>query len=464
MVFTLFIGFVSLCIGALDDIVGNFPTPIGSLYLFAQSHSFGFYSIFLFLAPLICSIPYALSYIDDYENEIQQKNVYTTNKKKYFLIKFCVNSLIGGLSLALIVILYYIFILIIKGINPNDIMKLDFIPTLEKLISNNQYIYVLIESICAFAFGCTFANITLTVSILTKDKWISLGFPILFHMSLFIILSNITPYFDSVILYSFFINQSIAIIPRLIYFLFLNILCILLCYLFYKKSYINAKKNISLIKLIIYCFIFLLIYFKFKEFLEFYSYSKINLFKFYIFLFNDIYIFHYFISFCFIIFIGNIINKVNENINIKLALKDDIKKIINIIIKFLIFFLTSSTLIYIYNQNINIFDSISYLDLFSFICSMLLIGLYLFTISLICIIINNIFKNQMFSITIISSIIAFNIAIYIGEIYKIKPFSIVYNSLFISYMNSNHIIPIVFWTFLIVFLLNIYLNYSRINN
>lgn len=462
-IFTLFIGFICLCVGGVDDIAGNFTVPIGSLYLFAQSYSSGFYSIFLFLAPLICSIPYALSYIEDYENGEYKRNIDTIGNLKYFVIKFCVNGIVGGLSLALIIIFYYICILMIKGVNPNDIMNFDFNNSLTTLINKNQHLYILVESIFSFIFGFTFANITLSISIFTRDKWITLSTPIFFHVLSFVVLSNITPYLDSLIIYSFFRNSSMNILPRIIYTLFINISCILVSIFFIRKNYIGTEKNIRLYKLSISFFIIIVIKFQFQDFLELYNYNERSLFSFLLFLFNNLYIFHYFISFCFIIFISNILKKDTETINnnIKTLFVKNIKKIVSIILKFLIFFIISSILIYIFNKDIKITNNRFYSDILLIIFSIILMTLYLFTISLICITTNSIFKSQILSIVIISFIIVFNISIYIGDFNNIKPFSIVYNSLFSSYTNSNYIIPIIFWILLIAIISNIYLNYSK---
>ena len=161
--------FICLCFGGIEYLSGYIDsTNLGSFYLFAESYSYGFYSIFIYLSPIICSIPFALSYLDEMESKTLDLIVEKIGFKKYIKTKLLVNMLCGGITLSLSLIIYYIFLLLLKGIAPGDMSYYELNQNLGSFIGNNQFLYVIIEIIFSFICGATFSNLTFCISFILK--------------------------------------------------------------------------------------------------------------------------------------------------------------------------------------------------------------------------------------------------------------------------------------------------------
>lgn len=143
----------------------------------------GKYSILLLtFASLIASLPYAASYAIDAKNGFV-KDVYTRmSRKKYFLVKYFVNGIVGGAVLALCLLITLAILLIIfrgspiKPFTGQDI----FTGAFEYFYNNNLLIYSFICILMLFGYGFIFSTLGLSIAVLTENMYLSLFFPLLF--------------------------------------------------------------------------------------------------------------------------------------------------------------------------------------------------------------------------------------------------------------------------------------------
>lgn len=470
-VLAFFMSFICLIIGISEYIFGYEDLKsVGSLYLFTESYSSGFYSILIFLSTIISSIPFALSYLEDKESYKFDELVSRVGKRKYFYTKLSVNALSGGLVLSSSLILYYIILLLIKGINVNDLNLLVFNHSLSDSIINNQILYVSIEIIFSFIFGATFANLTLCLSTILKNKYLTIITPIFFHMFSSVILVNISAYLNTQIIYSSSLYIGIGYIPRIVYAIILNIISLFIAYISINNK-LKFNINVStLYKYFVYISIAILILIRFNEFLEIYN-KQGSIYEFLIYFFNGLYNIPYFISFCFLILINDILNdgKIEEN-NIKLKLFKDIKNIVFNLSKFIIIItlfalFISSFKLEINNSWISVYKDNEYTPINLVIINIIYSFFYLFSISLICVTIFRIFKNNILSAILTSFIIILNIATYIGRIKVLSLLSLTHYCLTMPQFNERNeivfIIALIYWACLLVLLIHLYLSYSN---
>ncbi|MEF9992476.1 MAG: hypothetical protein RR835_08630 [Peptostreptococcaceae bacterium] len=467
--------FICLCIGGIEYLSGYLDSStVGSFYLFMDSYSSGFYSVLIFLSPIICSIPFALSYLDEKESNKFEIIIKEVGLKKYIKSKLIANMLSGGMALSISLILYYLFLITIKGIIPSDINYYDLNQNLGAFIANNQFAYILVEIIFAFIFGATFANLTFCMSFIVKDKCLSIFSSMFFYMLSSVVLSRFSDYLNSQIIYSFSSSINIGILPRIVHAFILNIIYVLILASSFKFK--NTKINLRLsFKIISYLSMFLLIYFKTNEFLSFYN-NQVTIWEFLIYLFNDLYTVSYFASFCFLMVTTDIFNK-ND---LRSSLLCDLKDILIALSKFIAIFLIFSILMSIFKMDTSLewsefsksselFISIHkmHTPLFVLLISLVHMSLYLFSIALICVTVTKITKNSTVGLISTCTLIIFNICTSIGRIKGLNTFSLSRNVISIAQLNpqSGHLyfVPsLLYWICLILVICNIYSEYSNI--
>lgn len=473
---TIIFSFICLCVGSIEYLSGYINSSnLGAFYLFTESYSSGFYSIFIYLSPIICSMPFALSYLDEIESKTFDTIIEKFGFKRYIKTKLVVNFLCGGITLSLSLIIYYLFLVLLKGISPSDMTYYELNQNLGSFVGNNQILYILIEIIFSFICGATFSNLTFCISFLLKNKYLSILSSLFFYMLSVVVLSRFSAYLNSQIIYSFSLSIDIGILPRIIYACVLNLTSILTLTLICKVD--NLSINIELLlKTISYLSLLLILYVKVNEFLLLHN-NQGNICEFLIYLSNDLYTVSYFVSFCFLV----ISNKLfNEN-NLDNSLIHNLKSIFIALFKFMIIFITFSLVMAIFRLDINfnwsefnksseVFISIHkiYSPIFVLFISLIHMFLYLFSIVFIGITITKITKNSILGLIGTSTVIIFNICTSLGRInfLNIISFSRNANSIFQLTPKSSYLyfVPsLVYWFCIIFIICNIYLDYSSVN-
>ncbi|MEG0856437.1 MAG: hypothetical protein RSG52_08155 [Terrisporobacter sp.] len=452
----------------------------GSLYLFTESYSSGFYSILIFLSPIISSMPFALSYLKDQEMNNFNELIDTIGKKKYFHSKFLVNALLGGLVLSSSLAFYYIILVFTKGINLNDIELLVFNKHLNESIINNQILYVSIEIIFSFIFGATFANFTMCLSTVLKNRYLTIISSVFFHMLSSVVLLNVNSHFNSQIIYSASICVDIGFLPRIAYAIILNAISIFIAYMSINNKF---KQNINLVRLFeffAYLCISLLIFFRLEEFFMLYG-NEGNIYEFLIYFFSGLYNVPYFISFCFLISINDVLHEnKNKKTSVKYRLLEDVRALLYKLLEFMIIIILIALFMSIFKLSfnndwssmykesehiINIYGEYKPLS----IATIIIINSfsYLLSIALICITVARITTNVVYAGIVTIFVVIFNIATYIGRIRILHIFSITYYCLSIAQFSDKKVLLVIgmsflYWTCIIILLIHLYLNYSKV--
>lgn len=133
--------------------------------------------------PLICTIPYALSYYNDANSGYGELILLKTSKTKYSVSKYIVNFICSGLSLMIPILIYYIFCIIFCGTSVDN----DYITTyntfLPEVRINYPFIYGFIFVINSFLCGAMFSSIALAVASWINNKYIIFLSPFIFYVA-----------------------------------------------------------------------------------------------------------------------------------------------------------------------------------------------------------------------------------------------------------------------------------------
>lgn len=194
---------IAVIIGILCMIVGtemnllnsNFHTD--AFYLFSFSYAHGTSSILLIIVPILVCLPFSTSYLQEKQSNFQQNIYVRINKRKYLITKVIINGLVGGLTITIILTISFLIFLIFKGTHSTvDLVNyLDLSGTPAYLYGISPFLYVLVIIIGSFFGGFTFSTITLSLSTIIKNKYISLLSPFILNAITGIFLQQINKVF-----------------------------------------------------------------------------------------------------------------------------------------------------------------------------------------------------------------------------------------------------------------------------
>jgi len=187
----LVIGLLSLVYGLADYASGPDPKDIPGASPFLNNAFDAFVwaenSLFALIAPLIAVLPFSDSFVLDrtygYLNFILARSSY----RKYLISKFLANLLSGGISLAIPLILIYIYTNIYypRGFPSLVEARIPYDPMpgpLGQLYRHNPDMYILFLVGLAFVFGSVYATLALAISSLVHNRYVVLSSPFLLYM------------------------------------------------------------------------------------------------------------------------------------------------------------------------------------------------------------------------------------------------------------------------------------------
>lgn len=236
MAFAIFICIVSFFLN-FDFIYSLFTYSVrGVTYFYNLSVYWGIIS-FLFL--IIATIPFATSYLEDYSSGYYSSVKDKIGGFKYVITKFVVNFIAGGLVIFIPFVLFFLFLLVLKGVSLRD---LDYATevniSLRHIFEHSQVQYMLLNIILSSIAGATFSTVALAVSIYTKNKHLVMVFPFLCYIASAIILSDYNLNLQMIFNLDTDINLSMTY--RLIYALFVVLVSISV---FIIKYILDEKNN-----------------------------------------------------------------------------------------------------------------------------------------------------------------------------------------------------------------------------
>lgn len=177
--------------------------------------------------PILAGLAYSTSYLEDKKyNMIKYINI-RVNHKKYIFSKLLVNSLVGGVSVALPTIISIIIVSIFSQGSINDFYaKGMYGGVFANLLVYSFPIYALLHIFIEFIFGFAYANIALAMSTITKNKIAVLLSPVLFWIvgSAIFSLFNIT-YYTPGRINQYYLNPTVTFREIAIELLVITLIC-----------------------------------------------------------------------------------------------------------------------------------------------------------------------------------------------------------------------------------------------
>ena len=140
--------------------------------------SMSIYSLFM---PFLVTLCYATSYFDDISSKFIQFIDFRINHKKYVFIKYMVNGIMGGLSLVIPPLIYFI-LLCIFGHGDIYTASAAIGGLFDDILHSNPLVYLCIYFTIQFLFGFTYSTIALSISTLIKNNIAIILSPVVYFL------------------------------------------------------------------------------------------------------------------------------------------------------------------------------------------------------------------------------------------------------------------------------------------
>ncbi|EJT5917582.1 hypothetical protein ABE450_002143 [Clostridium perfringens] len=149
--------------------------------------SMSIYSLFM---PFLVTLCYATSYFDDISSKFIQFIDFRINHKKYVFIKYMVNGIMGGLSLVIPPLIYFI-LLCIFGHGDIYTASAAIGGLFDDILHSNPLVYLCIYFTIQFLFGFTYSTIALSISTLIKNKIAIILSPVVYFFIMTFVTENL---------------------------------------------------------------------------------------------------------------------------------------------------------------------------------------------------------------------------------------------------------------------------------
>lgn len=167
---------IGLFFGGMYQYITWLPSQsVSIIYTFLSGYNSGTLSYLALLFPLIASIPYTTSYIEDCASGFNKYVYIRMNKMKYLHTRVVMNALVGGFTLAIGPILAMLFLLVIKLFTNARMLKT------EEQIETVTYFYsqgiqspllmMLVIIAIIFICGAVIATFTLGLSTILQNNY-----------------------------------------------------------------------------------------------------------------------------------------------------------------------------------------------------------------------------------------------------------------------------------------------------
>lgn len=139
-------------------------------------------NVLVLFAPLAATLPYADSYLRDRTGGFARYTLLRTSHRHYLISKFIVNGLVGGLAVALPMLLFfgYTFSVYARALPPPSSSPPPAVGFLHEIYLSSPNLYILGRIILGFFFGATFSTLGMAVSPFVRTRYVVLAFPLVF--------------------------------------------------------------------------------------------------------------------------------------------------------------------------------------------------------------------------------------------------------------------------------------------
>jgi hypothetical protein len=145
--------------------------------------------VFVLFAPLAATLPYADSYLRDRNQGFARYALLRTTHNRYMIGKFVINGLVGGIAVALPMIVFFGFTL---AVYPRTLPPISATAYSEEWMRSPGFLgtiyaphpnfYIFVRIILGFLFGFTSASLGMAVSPFVRNRYIVLAFPFTFSL------------------------------------------------------------------------------------------------------------------------------------------------------------------------------------------------------------------------------------------------------------------------------------------
>lgn len=199
---------VILSIGA--TLVGMFEyllwLPYGGisvLYIFLSGYNMGNLNFLALLFPIVASLPFAGSYLEDMKSGFANYLHLRIKPKWYHIIRLFVNGVAGGFALFVGPFIGFVIVAIAKPIFavPMLLEKIETVQYLQESGINSPWLMILVILVMLFICGFIFATMSLGISTLIHNIYLSLLAPFIVLIFSGTVLLSINPDFHLLGLY-----------------------------------------------------------------------------------------------------------------------------------------------------------------------------------------------------------------------------------------------------------------------
>lgn len=203
---------------------------ISVLYIFLSGYNIGTLSILALLFPIVASLPFAGSYLEDMKSGFANYLHLRIKPKWYRVIRLFVNGLAGGFALFVGPFVGFIIVAIAKPIYGIPMLKeeIETVQYLQESGINSPWLMIVMILIMLFICGFIFATMSLGISTLIHNIYLSLLAPFVILIFSGTVLLSINPAFHLIGLYDIsyasdplqqvFIGGIVLAISILLYF------------------------------------------------------------------------------------------------------------------------------------------------------------------------------------------------------------------------------------------------------
>lgn len=188
-----------LFLGSAEFIFNRYP-GVNAMYLFLFAHSKGTSSILNLLFPIIVSIPFAASYVQDVRSGFASYIFLRTSKMKYAVTRLVVNGMVSSGIVIVCMLGMYILFLLLTGFDIGYTESVS-ITMFNEFYKESPVLYVFFLILNSGLCAIVFSTLGLGISTLIRNQYITLVVPFVYYLLSGTVLIQINKYFNSAMLY-----------------------------------------------------------------------------------------------------------------------------------------------------------------------------------------------------------------------------------------------------------------------
>ncbi|MGW5983713.1 membrane-spanning protein [Bacillus mycoides] len=196
-----------LCVGcliAILDVLENnviklsgkdfWDYPLGTYNWWFMYNINMYISLFTIVFPLLASIAYSDSYVEDIKSGFIKNILVRYSKTKYLITRFLINFVLGGIVVITpLLINLLLYTIMIPSIEPNAFLGANIVSDrgfLPELYFNHPNLHITFRIFICFLFGGVFASIGLACSIIVQNRYAVVIIPFIMYIFLDIIATS----------------------------------------------------------------------------------------------------------------------------------------------------------------------------------------------------------------------------------------------------------------------------------